>query len=264
VADPTAGRKPPTNPPASATDEVSVGDLMRANLSDRNSLIDSSLPTVAFLIGYLVSGSQLQPALIAAVVAGVAIAVLRAVRQESLRHIASGFIGVAIAALLANRTGRAEDFFLPGLLLNLAYAAAFAISAVVRRPLVGLGIRVMTDDGGAWRDFEPLHKAAYRATWMWAAVFALRVGVQVPLYLAGAVGALGVAKLVLGFPLFLLAAFVTHRLLSPALALRRDEDESAEPGTDARSADAQDGRETQRRRGPDQHGHQDHGTPGEE
>jgi hypothetical protein len=206
--------------------EAGVADLLRENLSDRNSIIDTSLPTVAFLIAYLVTGSQLRPSLVAAVAAGLLVAVLRAVRRESVRHIFSGFLGVAIAAWLANRTGRAEDFFLPGLLLNLGYGAAFAISAAVRQPLVGLGIRLMTGDGGAWRDFEPLRRAAYRATWMWAALFAVRVVVQLPLYLGGFVAALGVAKLVLGFPLFLLGAFATHRLLSPALAERRARTES--------------------------------------
>ncbi len=208
--------------------EVGVGDLVRANLTDRNSLIDSALPTVAFLAAYVVSGSQLKPALVAAVLAGLAIAGLRAARRESLRHIASGFLGVGIAAWLANRTGRAEDFFLPGLLLNLGYAAAFALSALIRQPLVGVGIRVMTGDGGAWREFAPLRRAAYRATWLWAALFTVRVVVQVPLYLAGEVGALGVAKLVLGFPLFLLGAFATHRLLSPALAQRKADSAEAE------------------------------------
>jgi hypothetical protein len=198
-----------------------VADLLRQNLSDRNSIIDTSLPTVAFLIAYLLTGSQLRPSLVAAVAAGLLVAVLRAMRRESVRHIFSGFLGVAIAAWLANRTGRAEDFFLPGLLLNLGYGAVFAVSALIRQPLVGLGIRLMTGDGGNWREFEPLRRAAYRATWMWAGLFALRVVVQVPLYLGGFVAALGVAKLALGFPLFLLGAFATHRLLSPALAQRR-------------------------------------------
>ena len=201
---------------------VTTADLLRENFSNRQSIIDSSLPTAAFLTGYLLSGSQLRPALLGAVAAGVVVAVIRAFRKESLRHILTGFLGVGIAAWLANQTGRAEDFFLPGLLLNLAYAAGFAVSALVRRPLVGIGIQVMTNDGGTWRDFEPLRSAAYRATWMWAGLFTLRVAVQVPLYMAGAVGPLGVAKLALGFPLFGAGAFLTHRLLSPALARRRE------------------------------------------
>ena len=227
AADATARATDPSAPPDEAdratpsSPDPGVADLLRQNLSDRNSIIDTSLPTVAFLIGYLVTGSQLRPSLVAAVAAGLLVAVLRASRRESVRHIFSGFLGVAIAAWLANRIGRAEDFFLHGLLLNLGYGAVFAVSALIRQPLVGLGIRLMTGDGGNWREFEPLRRAAYRATWMWAGLFALRVVVQVPLYLGGSVEALGVAKLALGFPLFLLGAFVTHRLLSPALTQRR-------------------------------------------
>lgn len=209
------------------SEEVRVGDILRENLTDRNSLIDSTVPTLAFLAGYLLTGSQLRPALLAALAGGVVIVVLRLVRRESLRHIAAGFLGVAFAAFLANQTGRAENFFLPGLLLNLAYAAAFAVSALIGRPLVGIGVQVMTDDGGSWRDVEPLRRAAFRATWLWAALFTVRVLVQLPLYLAGAVGPLGAAKLILGFPLFLLGAFLTHRLLTPALAARRAAGESA-------------------------------------
>ena len=206
---------------------LSVADVLRSNLSDRNSVIDSSLPTVAFLAVYLASGSQLVPALLAAVGAGLLIAVVRAVRRESLRHIASGFVGVAVCALIAHRTGRAEDFFLPGLLLNVACAAGFAVSALVRRPLVGVGVKVMTGDD-EWREHPALVRAVYLCTWIWAGVFGVRVAVQVPLYLAGAVGALGVAKLVLGFPLFLLGVAVTYRVLSAPLAQRREESAAAE------------------------------------
>ena len=46
-------------------------------------------------------------------------------------------------------------------------------------------------------------------TWMWAALFGLRVAVQAPLWAAGAVAALGVAKLALGLPLFALGAWAT-------------------------------------------------------
>lgn len=206
-------------------DEIKLGDILRANFTDRNSLIDSTLPTVAFLAGYLLSGSQLRPALLAAIGGGACIVVLRLVRRESLRHIAAGFLGVAFAAFLANQTGRAQDFFLPGLLLNLAYAAVFAVSAAIGKPLVGIGVQLMTDDGGAWREFQPLRRAVFLACWLWAGLFTLRVVVQVPLYLAGAIGPLGTAKLVLGFPLFLLGAFLTHRLLSPALVARREAEE---------------------------------------
>jgi hypothetical protein len=40
--------------------------------------------------------------------------------------------------------------------------------------------------------------------------------VQVPLYLAGWVGPLGVAKLALGWPLFALAAYLSYRVITKA------------------------------------------------
>ena len=50
------------------------------------------------------------------------------------------------------RSGRAENFFLPGLLANAAYASAFLISIAVRRPLVGLIVANLDGEGSEWRN----------------------------------------------------------------------------------------------------------------
>ena len=50
---------------------------------------------------------------------------------------------------------------------------------------------------------------------VWVGMFFLRLAVQLPLYLAGAIGALGVMKVVMGWPLFLASAYFTYRLLQP-------------------------------------------------
>ena len=208
--------------------EPAAGDILREQLSNRGNLIDSSLPTAVFLVAYLVSGSQLRVAVVAALAAGVVVAGLRLLRHESLQHVLGGFLGVVIAAVVAHRTGAAEDFFLPGLLLNVAYGAAFLVSILVRRPLVGLGVSLMSPESD-WRGDPDLARACYRASWVWVALFGVRLLVQVPLYLAGSVEALGVAKLVLGFPAFALAGLLTYRLLQPALAARRSRTGDAGP-----------------------------------
>jgi hypothetical protein len=51
------------------------------------------------------------------------------------------------------------------------------------------------------------------ATWLWAAVFLLRLIVQIPLYLAHAVVVLGVVRTAMGLPLFALALWATWRLV---------------------------------------------------
>ena len=50
-----------------------------------------------------------------------------------------------------------------------------------------------------------------------------RLVVQTPMYLAGWVEVQGIVKIVMGYPLFLAAAYFTYRLLAPILARKRAE-----------------------------------------
>jgi hypothetical protein len=75
-----------------------------------------------------------------------------------------------------------------------------------------------TGDLTGWRQVPEQRRAYTLATWFFAAVFAVRIAVQVPLYLAGQVAALGIAKLALGWPLFALAAWLSYRVISRARA----------------------------------------------
>ena len=172
-------------------------------------MLETALPAVAFVAAYSISGQDTNTAAIVAVGLALVLAVARLVRRESPRHALSGLFGVALAGFIATRSGRAENFFLPGLLANAAYAAAFLTSLAVRKPLVGVIVRQLEpheertpDDPGRRRAFE-------RATLMWAALFLLRLAVQLPLYLAGAVVALGVARTAMGLPLFALGLWLT-------------------------------------------------------
>lgn len=62
--------------------------------------------------------------------------------------------------------------------------------------------------GKQWRTEPGGMRRAQIATGVLALVFALRLLVQVPLYLADQVAALGTAKLVMGLPLFALGLWV--------------------------------------------------------
>lgn len=181
-------------------------------------IIDSSLPSLVFVISYLATSQNLTTSIYCALGAGAAIAIWRLLRRQSLQQVLGGFGGVALSAFIAGRTGNAADFFLPGLLINAAYALAFTISNLVRWPLVGLGVGAATGDVAGWRQDQQLRRAYVLATWLWAGMFALKLAVQLPLYFAGLVGALGVAKIAMGWPLMLIVGLVTYRLLKPALA----------------------------------------------
>jgi hypothetical protein len=187
-------------------------------------MAETSLPAVAFVAAYTASGSNTNTAAGVAVGLALVLSLARIIKRESPMYALSGLVGVAFAAFVATRSGRAENFFLPGLLLNAAYASAFVISLAVRRPLVGIIVASLDGEGNEWRD-DPLRVRAFvRATWLWAALFVLRLVVQLPLYLAGAVVALGVAKTAMGLPLFGVGLWLTwllvrsHRIPAPAQA----------------------------------------------
>jgi len=201
-----------TGEPGDATTE----QLMANAIGGWRGVIDSSLPSGLFLIVYILGGRQLAPAVWAAVLSGLAIAVLRLVRRQSVQQVLSGFIGVAFCAWLVTRTGRAEDFYLPGLLTNVAYGVVLAISCVVGHPLLGYAVGAATGDVSGWRKVPEQRRAYALATWFFVGVFFLRLLVQVPLYLAGQVEALGIARLAMGWPLFALAAFLAFRVITKA------------------------------------------------
>jgi hypothetical protein len=176
-------------------------------------LLETSVPAVAFVVAYVASGSDTNTAAGVAVGLALVLSIARLVRRESPRHALSGLVGVAFAAFIATRSGKAEDFFLPGLLANAAYASAFVISIAVRRPLVGLIVSQLDAAGAGWREDPDRMRAFTRASWLWAGMFVLRLIVQLPLYLAGAVVALGIARTAMGLPLFALALWLTWRLV---------------------------------------------------
>ena len=176
-------------------------------------MAETSLPAVAFVVAYTASGSDTNTAAIVAVLLALVLSLARLVKRESPVYALSGLVGVALAAFVATRTGRAENFFLPGLLFNAAYASAFLISLAVRRPLVGIIVSKLDGEGDEWRR-DPLRLRAFvRATWLWAGLFLTRLLVQLPLYLAGAVVALGVAKTAMGVPLFAVGLWLTWLLV---------------------------------------------------
>jgi hypothetical protein len=195
--------------------------LLERAIGGWRGIIDSGVPTLVFVVAYLVTTQNLRSSVIAAVVAGIVIVGWRLARREPLQQVLAGFAGVAISAFVANATNRPEDYFLPGFLQNLGYGSAFLISILVRWPLLGVVLGYLTGDGTAWRSDVALRRTYAAASWIWVCLFFGRLAVQVPLYFAGAVGALGVVKIVMGVPLYIAAAYFTYRLLKPVWDAKR-------------------------------------------
>lgn len=182
-------------------------------MGGRLGMVESVVPATAFVVAYTASGQDTTIAAVVALALAGVLSIARLVRGGTLQYALSGAVGVAFAAFIATRTGRAEDFFLPGLLLNVAYGTGFLVSILVRRPLLGVFAQLTTQRDGTWRQ-DPAQVVAYtKASWIWVGLFGLRLLVQLPLYLAGEVVVLGVAKVAMGVPLFAIAIWLSYLLL---------------------------------------------------
>jgi len=181
-------------------------------LGGTRGLLDSGLPALVFLAVFTPT-RRLNDALYAALIVSAVLAIIRLARKDTLQHALSGLVGVAIAALFSRSTGRAQDFYLPGLIINFAYATIYAAANLVGWPLLGLVLGPIIGEGTEWRRDQRRKSAYIRAGWIWVVLFTLRIAVQYPLYRAGAVTELGIARVIMGWPLFLLAGWLTYLLL---------------------------------------------------
>lgn len=182
-------------------------------LGGKRGLIDSGLPALVFLIVFNISGKDVDTALYAAVSLSILLTLLRLIKRETIQHAFSGLIGVGICALISKRTGNAADFYLPGLWINAAYGLLYAITNLVKWPILGVILGPILGENLLWRK-DPARLNAYiKAGWLWVAMFAARLIVQYPLYKSGNINLLGTARLLMGYPLFILTAWGTWQIL---------------------------------------------------
>ena len=163
--------------------------------------MDATAPVIAFVVGWLASGNSLGWGAGVALATGAAVAALRWRRGDRPLAALLGLLGVLVAALIALYTGRAADFFLAQLLSNVVSALVWALSVLVRWPLLGVIVGGALGQRTSWRRDPALLRAYCLASWVWVGQYLIRIAVFTPLWAVGAVVALGVARLVLSWPL---------------------------------------------------------------
>src|SRR5262245_21194249 len=175
-------------------------------------LVESGIPVLVFVVANIVW--RLQPAILIAVGAAVALAVWRLVRRQPVRHAINGVLGVGIGAVIAWKTGSAKNFYLPGILVSLAYGLAMLASIAARMPLVDWLWSVVEAKGSTdWRRDPRLVRLFSWLTVLWAVTYLAKTLIQALIFRATPDNdpgtALGVARIVLGYPPYLLLLAVT-------------------------------------------------------
>ena len=213
--------EPPEPEEVVAPAPTTVEELILRRLSDALGGLRGSLETTGPMLAFVVVWAVTADRVLSLGAAGALFAVLllaRLAARQTVQFVLSGVVATAIAAFFALRTGRAEDAFLPGILTSLAYGVASVISIVARYPLVGFMVgaadpAAREGDFLRWRRNPAAVTVCSRLTLVLVAIYAIRVGVMGPLYLADNVAGLTISKVLLGWPLWAGAVAVMGAML---------------------------------------------------
>lgn len=206
------GRVAPGEPPTAHDLWAAVGGV--------RGLVESLLPGFLFLAVYTIT-SDVAPSVLIPLAMAVVFVIVRAVMRSPVMPAVVGLIGIALSAGLALWSGRAEENFLLGFVVNGVWLAVLLVSLAVRRPLIGIITALLTGDH-AWRGDPAKRTVLTVTTWLWVGMFSLRLAVQLPLYLTEQAAALAATKLLMGLPMYAAVLWVTWLMVRAVYARRAD------------------------------------------
>lgn len=207
--------------PTTAAAEKTVETVIKARLSEMlggwYGSIETALPTVAFVLMYVIR-DDVRVAVLAAIGVTFIMLAVRLYIGGPVRYVLSSLAAIAVAAFFALRSGDAADAFLPGILFSGGYGVLALLSILGRWPIIGFIVAAAdpnyAKDPTGWRKDRPLVSVCSKLTWVLFSLFVVRVALMLPLYLAGEVVWLGVAKIALGWPAYLVAIVIMGVMLN--------------------------------------------------
>lgn len=180
-----------------------------AGLGGWTGIVESAVPPTAFLAIYSLTLNTLLAVAISGGLAVISIA-KQLIQRKPLTQAIAGLFLTGLSAWLALKTpGGAKDYYIPGFITNISYGSVLLISILARFPLIGVLVGMFKGWGLSWRKQRGLLTRFDLVTGMWVGLFGLRLAVELPLFFAGNVQALGIAKLILGTPVYALCIWFT-------------------------------------------------------
>ncbi|MEN9660335.1 MAG: hypothetical protein RLZZ443_264 [Actinomycetota bacterium] len=190
-----------------------------ATVGGRLGLVESLVPSTLFMITWVIwRNPELSIGL--AVLPVIVFGVYRLAKRSSLMQVLFGGAVAGLSAWMALSSGSTREYFIPGFITNVAYLVPLLISVLIRWPIVGLLLGFLIGEGTSWRKNPRELKIFSAATLVLTAVFAIRLAIEVPLYLLNEIAALAVTKIILGYPLYAIALWTAWLLVRRLISER--------------------------------------------
>jgi hypothetical protein len=181
---------------------------LRTVLSGRTNTVDTILPPLLYALVNMLAG--LVPATLAALLLALVLTVLRLVRKQSWYYALGGLVLTLLAAGLARYTQNAASFFLPALITSGALLAAALLSIWAGKPLAAWSSHLARAWPKEWYWLRNICPAYTEVTWIWTAFIASRLIAQYLLYQQGNASLLGVANVLLGWPMTIFVLVISY------------------------------------------------------
>lgn len=124
----------------------------------------------------------------------------RFIKGENWYYALGGLLGTAIAASLALISRTATGYFIPGIITSLLILIIAIISLIAKKPLAAWASHLTRGWPLEWFWRDDIKPAYQEVTIFWAALFAVRLTIQVSLFRAGDATRLAWANTLLGWP----------------------------------------------------------------
>jgi len=170
----------------------------RTVVAGRSNLADSIVPPIIFLIVNALLGFDY--AVWGSLVVALIITAVRLRRRQPLGYAFGGLGGVVLAILISRWLGRAEGYFLPGIVTGGASVVLSVVSVLVGRPLVAWTSYVARRWPLDWYWHPKVRPAYSEVTVAWAFFFAARLLLQLALFQSQAADLLAFIQALTGWP----------------------------------------------------------------
>lgn len=167
-------------------------DALRAAARERlRAMVIDVAPVFGFTVTFALT-HRLALALALALTAAAGVSVYRLVHRKPVWRALTVLGLVCVQGTVAASTGDATDFFLPNLILHGAMATANVVMLLLRWPLMGVAVGLVTKEGTGWRRCAVRRRAFSRGSLVMLVGGLLTLTVQLSLYLSDQAVLLGI------------------------------------------------------------------------